>query len=82
GYIDIKYLLHPLPSVYLFNHFLCVKIPVTFNNFEDFSEGIIDLMNWQTDILLTVKKINKACETKNDGIHITPTQDTPQKDKT
>ncbi|CAG8608059.1 789_t:CDS:2, partial [Paraglomus brasilianum] len=63
--------------------FLCAKIPVTFNDFEDFSKGIVDLMNWQTDVLLTVKKINKAWETKNDGIHITLIQDTPPKmDKT
>ncbi|CAI2198549.1 13094_t:CDS:2, partial [Funneliformis geosporum] len=82
GYIDIKYLVRPLPSVYLLDRFLRIKIPKTFNDFEDFSKGIIDLMNWQTDVLLTVKKINKAFETKNDEIHITPIQDTPQKDKT
>nr|CAG8626455.1 416_t:CDS:2 [Entrophospora candida] len=82
GYIDIKYLVHPLPSVYLLNQFLRVKISVTFNDFEDFSKGMIDIMNWQTDVLLTVRRINKACEIKNDGIHIIPIQDTPQKDNT
>jgi hypothetical protein len=39
-------------------------------------------LSFQADVLSTVKKINKACETKNDGIHISPIKDTPQKDKT
>jgi len=39
-------------------------------------------LSFQTDVLLTVKKINKGCEIQNTNTHITSVQDSPQKNKT
>ncbi|CAJ0905578.1 8399_t:CDS:2 [Entrophospora sp. SA101] len=80
GYIKIKYLIQPLPSIYLLNQFLSMKIPVCFEDFEDFAESMVQLMNFQADVLLTTKRINKAIHTKEDNhIFITSVDDTPEK---
>ena len=47
GLIKIKYLVHPLPSIYILQLFTCIKVPVSFDDFEQFAKNIVDLMEWQ-----------------------------------
>ncbi|RHZ76989.1 hypothetical protein Glove_186g104 [Diversispora epigaea] len=78
GYIIIKYLVRPLPSIYILQQFTRIKIPVSFYDFEQFAKHMTDLMSWQADVLATIKAINKG--SINDScIHITSVQDTPVK---
>ncbi|CAG8593431.1 13445_t:CDS:10, partial [Ambispora gerdemannii] len=60
GFVEIKYLIRPLPKIYMLQQFGRIKIPVTFSDFEQFSRDIICLMDWQTDVLSTARAINKA----------------------
>ncbi|CAG8584113.1 6107_t:CDS:2 [Ambispora leptoticha] len=56
--------------------------PVTFGDFEQFSKDMICLIDWQTDVLSTVRAINKATTNfmeNNNNICITSVNDTPQK---
>ncbi|GBC21114.2 hypothetical protein GLOIN_2v1766100 [Rhizophagus irregularis DAOM 181602=DAOM 197198] len=55
-YLKIEYLIRPLPSVYLLERFMCTKVPETFDDFEKFSKDMAQLINWQADVLFTVKK--------------------------
>ncbi|CAG8608536.1 20013_t:CDS:2 [Gigaspora rosea] len=52
--------MRPLPSVYLFEEFGTIKIPTTFDDMEQFSEDISVLMNFQVDVLATIKALNKG----------------------
>ncbi|CAG8619714.1 17740_t:CDS:2, partial [Rhizophagus irregularis] len=56
SYLKIEYLIRPLPSVYLLERFMCTKVPETFDDFEKFSKDMAQLINWQADVLFTVKK--------------------------
>ncbi|CAG8624697.1 8245_t:CDS:2, partial [Gigaspora rosea] len=49
GFIEIKYLVRPLPSVYMLQCFMRTKIPASFSDFEEFAKDIKELMNWQLD---------------------------------
>ncbi|CAG8742260.1 17644_t:CDS:2, partial [Racocetra persica] len=80
GYIIIKYLIRPLVSIYFLQRSKYIKIPVSFDNFEQFAIDIGYLMNFQTDVLSTIKKINKML-TGDNILYITPVQDTPAKKK-
>ncbi|CAI2178565.1 2598_t:CDS:2, partial [Funneliformis geosporum] len=80
GYIIIKYLVRPLPSIYILQQFICIKIPVSFDDFEQFAKDMADLMSWQADVLSTIKGINKST-TKDNHVHTTTVQDTPAKSK-
>ncbi|CAG8483342.1 5346_t:CDS:2 [Ambispora leptoticha] len=84
GFVEIKYLIRPLPKIYMLQQFGRIKIPVTFSDFEQFSRDIICLMDWQTDVLSTARAINKATTNvmvDNNNICITSVDDTPQKKK-
>ncbi|CAG8630309.1 8090_t:CDS:2, partial [Diversispora eburnea] len=83
GFVEIKYLVRSLPTIYMLQQFLCVKIPATFDDFEQFSKDMMCLMNWQTDVLSTARAVNKAITNviENNNIHITSVDDTPQKKK-
>ncbi|CAJ0840970.1 17585_t:CDS:2, partial [Entrophospora sp. SA101] len=59
GYIHINYMIRPFPCVYLYEKFGKIKIPITFNDMEQFSEDITTLMNFQIDVLKTIRNINK-----------------------
>ncbi|CAG8601791.1 16912_t:CDS:2, partial [Acaulospora colombiana] len=78
GYIIIKYLVRSLPSIYILQKFTHIKIPVSFDDFEQFAKDMADLMNWQVEVLSTIKAINKE-STGDNNIHITSVQDTPAK---
>ncbi|CAG8707867.1 14952_t:CDS:2, partial [Funneliformis caledonium] len=80
GYIIIKYLVRLLPSIYILQQFIRIKIPVSFDDFEQFAKDMVDLMNWQADVLSTIKGINKST-TKDNHIHTTTVQDTLAKAK-
>ncbi|CAG8727714.1 13265_t:CDS:10 [Dentiscutata erythropus] len=81
GYIKVEYLMRPLPGVYILDKFTEIKIPESFDEFEAFAEKFTELMNFQADILSTVRSVNKSIQTK-ENIHIftTSVKDTPQKD--
>ncbi|CAG8631413.1 1750_t:CDS:10, partial [Paraglomus occultum] len=83
GFIEIKYLVRPLPTIYVLQQFLRIKIPVTFADFEQFSKDIICLMDWQTDVLSTARAVNKASTNamENNNVYITSVDNTPQKKK-
>lgn len=64
GDIRIRYMVRPLPSVYLYDEFSCIQLP---NSFEDMSQFATDeaiLMNFLQDILMTVKTVKKSTEKK------------------
>ncbi|CAG8573497.1 13901_t:CDS:2, partial [Ambispora leptoticha] len=82
GFVEIRYIVRPLPTIYILEQFGRIKIPATFGNFEQFSKDMICLMDWQTGVLLTARVINKATtnfmKNNNDNC-ITSVNDTPQK---
>ncbi|CAG8628449.1 996_t:CDS:10, partial [Diversispora eburnea] len=80
GEIKIKYLVRPLPSIYILQLFTCIKIPVSFDEFEQFAKKITDLMNLQVDVLSTIQAMKEATTVEN-AIHITSIDDTPVKKK-
>ena len=47
SYLNVEYLIRPLPSVYLLDRFISTKVPATFDDFEKFAKDIAELMNWQ-----------------------------------
>ncbi|GES89415.1 hypothetical protein GLOIN_2v1776381 [Rhizophagus clarus] len=59
GNINIKYMVRPLPSIYLYEEFVSIKIPTTFDDMEEFAKSMSTLMDFQTDVLRTVKLMNK-----------------------
>ncbi|CAI2198185.1 14456_t:CDS:2, partial [Funneliformis geosporum] len=80
GLIKIKYLIYPLPSIYILQIFTSIKIPVSFDDFERFAKTMVDLMNFQVDVLSTIKAMNKVVVRPN-HINTTSVQDTPEKKK-
>ncbi|CAG8614789.1 7829_t:CDS:2, partial [Diversispora eburnea] len=76
----VQSFIRPLPTIYMLQQFLHVKIPATFGDFEQFSKDMMCLMNWQADVLSTARIVNKATTNviKN-NIYITSVDDTPQK---
>ncbi|CAG8723305.1 3039_t:CDS:2, partial [Funneliformis caledonium] len=65
GQIHIRFMVRPLPSVYLYEEFVCIKIPTSFDDIEQFSMDMKMLMDFQCDVLKTVKSVNKPVEIKN-----------------
>ncbi|CAB4423614.1 unnamed protein product [Rhizophagus irregularis] len=57
--IDIKYMVRPLPSIYLYNEFVSLKIPTSFDDMEKFAKDMSILMDFQVDVLWTIKLMNK-----------------------
>ena len=47
GLIKIKYLIHSLLLIYILQSFTNIKIPVSFDDFEQFAKNMVDLMNFQ-----------------------------------
>ncbi|CAG8697485.1 11127_t:CDS:2 [Funneliformis caledonium] len=80
GLAKIKYLVCLLSLIYILQLFTCIKIPVSFDDFEQFAKKLVDLMEWQVDVLSTVRKMNKVT-IRNTHNHITSLQDTPKKKK-
>lgn len=72
--------MRPLPGVYILDKFTEIKIPESFDEFEALAEKFTELMNFQADVLSTVRSFNKSIQTK-ENIHIftTSVKDTPQK---
>ncbi|RIB20579.1 hypothetical protein C2G38_2141096 [Gigaspora rosea] len=82
SYLKIEYMIRPLPSVYLLNCFMCTKVPETFNDFKKFSKDMAELINWQADVLIMTKEINKIpYMARNNNVCTTPLEDTPKKNK-
>ncbi|CAG8633725.1 5566_t:CDS:10 [Funneliformis mosseae] len=79
GRIHIRYMVRPLPSVYLYNEFVNLKLPNTFNDMEQFSLDIKILMDFQKDVLKMVKSVNKP--TINENVYKSEVETTPQKGK-
>ncbi|CAG8537838.1 1219_t:CDS:10, partial [Ambispora leptoticha] len=52
----------------------------TASSFEQFAKKIVDLMNWQVDVLSTIQAMKEATTVEN-ATHITLIDDTPQKKK-
>ncbi|CAG8785393.1 5329_t:CDS:2, partial [Gigaspora margarita] len=75
-----EYLIHPLPSIYILQTFTIIKIPVSFDDFEQSAKIIVDLMNLQADVLSTIKSMNKVV-TRPKNINTTSVQNTPEKNK-
>ncbi|CAG8517324.1 1309_t:CDS:2 [Dentiscutata erythropus] len=80
GLIKIKYLVRPLPSIYILQTFTVIKIPVSFDDFEQSAKIMVDLMNLQADVLSTIKAMNKVVIRPN-YINITSVHNTPEKNK-
>ncbi|CAG8707313.1 15893_t:CDS:2, partial [Acaulospora morrowiae] len=82
SYLRIEYLIRPLPSVYLLDHFIFTKVPETFDDFENFAKDMVELMYWQADVLFTVKEINKIPYTaERNNVCTTPLEESPRKVK-
>ncbi|CAG8787917.1 15314_t:CDS:10, partial [Gigaspora margarita] len=79
GIIRIHYMVRPLPSVYLFEEFGTIKIPTTFDDMEQFSEDMSVLMNFQADVLATIKALNKG--RKGETTYKVLIEDTPKTEK-
>ncbi|CAG8562768.1 18728_t:CDS:2 [Acaulospora morrowiae] len=47
GFIEIKYLVRPIPSIYILQRFMHTKLPTSFGDFEQFANDLKDLTNWQ-----------------------------------
>jgi len=77
GQIYVRYMVRPLPSVYLYNEFLHIKIPKNFNDMEQLAIDMKALMDFQKDVLRTVRSINKSIGDKN--VHKSEVETTPQK---
>lgn len=72
-------MVRPLPSVYLYDEFVNLKLPNTFNDMEQFALDIKILMDFQKGVLKTVKSVNKP--TINENIYKSEVETTPQKTK-
>ncbi|CAB4408874.1 unnamed protein product [Rhizophagus irregularis] len=83
GFIEIKYLVRPIPSIYILQRFKRTKLPASFGDFEQFANDLKDLMNWKADVLSTVRAVNKAIAVDNtrgdNNLHLTSIEDTPLK---
>ncbi|CAG8725168.1 9644_t:CDS:2, partial [Acaulospora morrowiae] len=49
GNISIKYMVRPLPSIYLYEEFVSIKIPMTFDDMEEFAKSMQTLMDFQNN---------------------------------
>ncbi|KAF0489576.1 hypothetical protein F8M41_022049 [Gigaspora margarita] len=58
--IRIRFMMKPLPSVYVSEEFGSIKILITFNDMEQFSKDMLILMNFQADILSAIQDLNRA----------------------
>ncbi|CAG8670388.1 12763_t:CDS:10, partial [Dentiscutata heterogama] len=47
GEIRIRYMVRPLPSIYLDNEFACIKLPNSFDDMDQFAMDMAILMNFQ-----------------------------------
>ncbi|RIA85792.1 hypothetical protein C1645_879083 [Glomus cerebriforme] len=89
GFIEIKYLVRPIPSIYILQRFMRTKLSASFGDFGQFANDLKDLMNWQADVLSTVRaglaRIIKAIAVDNtrgdNNLHLTSVDDTPLKKK-
>ncbi|CAG8534699.1 10406_t:CDS:2, partial [Ambispora leptoticha] len=80
GNISIKYMVRPLPSIYLYEEFVSIKIPMTFDDMEEFAKSMQTLMDFQVDVLRTVKLMNKK-QIEDPKVYKSEVKDTPQKDR-
>ncbi|CAJ0842573.1 17675_t:CDS:2 [Entrophospora sp. SA101] len=80
GVIRIHYMMRPLPSVYLFEEFGAIKIPITFDDMEQFSKDMTILMNFQADVLAMIKTLNKG--KKGKIVYKVLIEDTPKVKRT
>ncbi|RHZ88062.1 hypothetical protein Glove_26g296 [Diversispora epigaea] len=60
GEIRIRYMVRPLPSIYLYDEFARIKLPNSFDDMEQFATNMAILMNFQKDVLKTIKSIKKS----------------------
>ncbi|CAG8672403.1 15748_t:CDS:10, partial [Funneliformis caledonium] len=84
GQIHIRYIARPLPSIYLYDEFACIKIQNSFDDMEQFAIDMKMLMDFQSDVLKTVKSVNKPVENKNvdkSEVEITPKKATKKAKK-
>ncbi|GBB89549.1 hypothetical protein RclHR1_16270003 [Rhizophagus clarus] len=72
-------MVRPLPSIYLYNEFVSFKMPTSFDDMERFAKDMSTLMDFQADVLWTVKLMNKTT-IKNKRVHKTEVELTPKKD--
>jgi len=56
----VQSFIRPIPSIYILQRFMRTKLPASFGDFEQFANDLKDLMNWQADVLSTVRAVNKA----------------------
>ncbi|CAG8712837.1 13785_t:CDS:2, partial [Dentiscutata heterogama] len=54
-------------------------ILASFSDFEQFAKDIKELMNWQIDVLSTVKAVNKAVDKIRDNFYLISVENTPLK---
>ncbi|GBC01589.1 hypothetical protein RclHR1_04250005 [Rhizophagus clarus] len=80
GNINIKYMVRPLPSIYLYEEFVSIKIPTTFDDMEEFAKSMSTLMDFQTDVLRTVKLMNKK-PVEDKKVYKSEVKTTPKKKK-
>lgn len=83
GQIYVQYMVRPFSSVYLYNEFTHIKIPKNFIDMEQFALDMKVLMDFQKDILRTVRSINKFIGNKDvhKNVHKSEVETTPQKAK-
>ncbi|CAG8508986.1 3831_t:CDS:10 [Ambispora leptoticha] len=79
GEIRIRYMVRPLPSIYLYDEFACIKLPNSFDHMEQFATEMAILMNFQKDILKTVKSVKKS--TGDKSVYKSEVKPTPERAK-
>ncbi|CAG8683613.1 8967_t:CDS:2, partial [Acaulospora morrowiae] len=79
GEIRIRFMVRPLPSIYLYDEFACIKLPNSFDDMEQFATDMAILMNFQKDVLKTVKSVKKS--TGDKGVYKSEIKPTPERAK-
>ncbi|CAI2188665.1 18162_t:CDS:2 [Funneliformis geosporum] len=51
--------------IYLYEEFVCIKIPTSFDDIEQFAMNMKMLMDFQSDVLKTFKSVNKPVKIEN-----------------
>ncbi|CAG8523773.1 15200_t:CDS:2, partial [Racocetra fulgida] len=69
---------HKLPDE--LSEFVSIKIPTTFDDMEEFAKSMPTLMDFQVDVLRTVKLINKK-PIEDQKVYKSEVKNTPQKDR-
>ncbi|CAG8707248.1 12890_t:CDS:2, partial [Acaulospora colombiana] len=70
----------PINILYLYEEFACIRYPKNFSQMERFARDITALMNFQSDVLNTVKENNCFIDTiENSYIRTVSVQETPKK---